>query len=139
MAWICGDEITEKAITPASLNSNCPGAGRSTMPSRLSARLSILARLLKSSLSSYSLSASESDAGVTPRQGPVLGYLDKASRGRGITRAGIWLRGKRSGEVPGARSGECEYDAIAVVGAADGEKLIDCNDWIVMSDRSSPI
>ena len=50
--------------------------------------------------------ASGNDAGVTPRQGPALGYLDKASRGRRITGAGIWLRGKRSGEVPAARSGE---------------------------------
>jgi putative transposase len=36
--------------------------------------------------------------------------------------------GNRSGEVPGSRSGEHQYDAIPVVGAADEEKLIDCND-----------
>src|SRR5205823_3217438 len=72
--------------------------------------------------------ASGNAAGDTPRQGPALGYLDEASRGRRVTRAGIWLRGNRSGEVPGSRSGEHQYDAIPVVGAEDEEKLIDCND-----------
>ena len=71
--------------------------------------------------------SSGNDAGVAPRQGPALGYLDEASRGCRIAGAGLWLRGGRSGEVPGARSGEYQYDVIAVVGTADREKPIDCS------------
>ena len=151
MAPIYGDKITENAITPASLNSNCPGAGRSTMPSRLSALLSILASFLKSSLSPYSLEQNDERKANKPLEvafqeiarrvetTPEMlrgkdrrwDISDKARRFRGVKGAGIRLRGKRSGEVPATRSGQYQYDALAVVGAADGEQLIDCNDCYV--------
>jgi hypothetical protein len=51
----------------------------------------------------------------------------KRAEDRGITSARAWLRGERSGEVSEARLDEYHYDAIAVVGAADGRKLIHCN------------
>ena len=61
-------------------------------------------------------------------QGPAPGNHDKASRGRGVIGAGLRLRGQGSGAAPGARSGEYQYHAIALVDAADREKLIDCKD-----------
>ena len=60
--------------------------------------------------------------------GSALAGCEQAGRGDRPTSPRASIQGQAGSDQFAARSSQCQYDAIAVVGAADREQPIDCND-----------
>jgi hypothetical protein len=72
-------------------------------------------------------------------QGPALGNLDQASRGRGIASAGAWLTGERSGEVSEARLDEPIQAVIASSNSFDRCYIQEHDNCLVVTDYNKEL